>query len=204
VDINIVIQIILTLGIISFALYKDNPWYRTVEALFVGTALANAFVLAFDSITKTSWKPLLGGELIAIIPMILGLFWLTKLSANWEWLSRWSLGVTTGVGAALTMRGWVDGFILKEFQRQASFFLTAPNTTEIIYGLIGLGFAVAFIVYNVFTFPQFDAGPLKGIVNIGRYAQLIVYGIFYASVIMSGWSSFGGRILWLLQNLGLV
>lgn len=202
-DVKIIVQLFMTLGILSFPLFKDNPWYRTVESLFVGTALANAFVLAFDSIRKTSWDPLIGGNLLQIIPIILGLLWLTKLTTQLEWLSRWSLAVMTGVGAGITMRGWVQGFILKEFQRQSNFFLGAPNTTQIIYGLIGLVFAVAFIVYNVFTFPQFDKSPLREITSFGRYAQLIVYGIFYASVIMSGWSSFGGRILWLIRTLGL-
>jgi len=203
-DFNIGIQIVITLGILTFALYKDNPYYRVVEALFIGTALSNALVLAFESIRKMSWTPLLEGEIIAIIPIIFGLLWLTKLTKEWDWLSKWSLGIMTGVGAGITMRGWVHGFIVKEFKRQASYFAGAASIGDVTNGLIGLAFGFCFIIYNIFTFRNVEKKPLKDIVDIGRYAQLVVFGIFYASVIMSGWASFGGRIQWLLRALGII
>ena len=36
----------LTLGIVSF-LYKDNPWYKLCEAIFVGLSAGYWFVVLF-------------------------------------------------------------------------------------------------------------------------------------------------------------
>ena len=95
--------ILLTLMIFSF-LYKDNPFYKFAEHLFVGVSAGYWMVMGFWS---TLWPNAIvklapaaarvtdpGAELTAreplvLIPLLLGCLMLLRLWPRLAWLARW-------------------------------------------------------------------------------------------------------------------
>ena len=62
----------LTLGLFSW-MYKENPWFRLVEHIFVGASLGHMTVVGYQNIVEMAWRPMAGGKYILILPLIGGL-----------------------------------------------------------------------------------------------------------------------------------
>jgi hypothetical protein len=116
-----------TLAVFSF-LYRDNPFYKTAEHVFVGLGTA---YFALQYYEEGIWGPVveylgdrsadmgagvhysLGGMDIdpgiaiglRIIPLLLGLMLLWRLFSPSSWAPRWPLAIMVGVYAALKMTG---------------------------------------------------------------------------------------------------
>lgn len=102
----------LTLCIFSF-LYKDNPFYRFAEHLYVGVSAGYMMARGVsDVMVKKLINPLLftpqGTEVdySLIIPITLGLFMILKLVPKVDWLSRWAIALIVGgtIGLSMTTR----------------------------------------------------------------------------------------------------
>ncbi|RKX29835.1 MAG: hypothetical protein DRP47_00730 [Candidatus Zixiibacteriota bacterium] len=111
----ITISAFLTLAIFSF-LYKDNPFYKFAEHLFVGVSAAFWMCQGFWSTLVGNLFPRLSEGLSNFfmvpyqyspynitywIPVILGLLLLMRLSSKAGWLSRWPLAFIVGTTAGL-------------------------------------------------------------------------------------------------------
>lgn len=111
----------LTLAIFSF-LYKDNPFYKFAEHLYVGISAGYWMSQGFWSTivgnliprlsqTMSGWfqVPYIPGEWhgffysnwLFFIPVILGILLLMRLSSNYGWISRWALAFIIGTTAGL-------------------------------------------------------------------------------------------------------
>src|SRR3990172_2464583 len=61
-----------TLCILSF-LYKDNPFYKFAEHVFVGISAGYGVALQFHNVFLPNlWRPLIAGNLVMIVPQIYG------------------------------------------------------------------------------------------------------------------------------------
>ncbi len=118
----------LTLAIFSF-LYKDNPYYKFAEHLFVGVSAAFWMVQGF-------WSTLIGNLIPRIseglsnwfqvpyhagplnffywIPVILGILLLMRLSKEAGWLSRWPLAFIVGTTAGLNFVRYLRSDFIKQ------------------------------------------------------------------------------------------
>ncbi|HWR84104.1 MAG TPA: hypothetical protein VN285_12455 [Candidatus Deferrimicrobium sp.] len=111
----VTVSAFLTLAIFSF-LYKDNPFYKFAEHLFVGVSAAYWMCLGFWSTIVGNLFPRLSEEVSVFFkqpyqpgaynifywtPVILGLFLLMRLSPKAGWLSRWPLAFIVGTTAGL-------------------------------------------------------------------------------------------------------
>jgi len=125
----------LTLCIMSF-LYKDNPFYKFAEHLFVGISAAYWMSQGFWSTLVGNLIPRLsegmskffrvsyieGGELLGFIPaniafyipVILGLLLLMRLSPKGGWISRWSLAFIVGTTAGLNFIRYLRSDFIKQ------------------------------------------------------------------------------------------
>ncbi len=105
----------LTLAIFSF-LYRDNPFYKFAEHLFVGVSAAFWMCQGFWSTIVGNLIPRLSEGLSGFfqvpyqasswnfaywIPVILGLMLLMRLTKDYGWLSRWPLALIVGTTAGL-------------------------------------------------------------------------------------------------------
>ncbi len=114
----------LTLCIFSF-LYKDNPFFRAAENLFVGLGLGITVYITWYNFFKPEVydrlvQPLITGggiypsDLWLLIPCILGLMMLTRISSRFNWVSRWPVAFLVGYWSGFGLQPTISSVILKQ------------------------------------------------------------------------------------------
>lgn len=102
----------MTLFMFSF-LYKDNPFYKVGEHLFVGVTIGYTIItLWYESWLPKVWR-IVHPEAEAwfenrewwllIFPVLLGVMVLTRFVPKWAWMSRWTFAFIVGYGSGLAI-----------------------------------------------------------------------------------------------------
>ncbi len=199
----------LTLGIISF-LYKDNPWYKVCEAIFVGVSAGYWFVTLFwDNFVGKFWDNKFE-EPMLWVGAFLGLLMLLRLVPKIGWLSRWSLAFIVGATSGLWMMNYMASNIMAQ-------------TQATILPLLSVGFGTGFdlaladiigrfvIIIGTFTglvyffFSKEHTGVFGGTARVGIFFLMITFGASFGYTVMSRMSLLIGRIDFLLNDfLGMI
>jgi len=84
----------LTLCVFSF-LYKDNPFYRFAEHLYVGVSVGYTIAQAWhQTVIRLIWNPISQqGDYTVIIPACIGLLIFSRFIPKYRWLIRWPLAL---------------------------------------------------------------------------------------------------------------
>ena len=110
---------LLTLMILSF-LYRDNPFYRFAEHLFVGVSAGYWVVLTYFSTLKPNLvTPLFGHftegwDALLVVPFLLGILLFSRFFPRGDWLSRWPIAVILGVYPALRITGFGQSDLVQQ------------------------------------------------------------------------------------------
>lgn len=193
----------LTLMIFSF-LFKDNPFYKFAEHLFVG--VANGYYIAFywhNALRPNLFEQLAAGNFIYIVPLLLGLMYFTRFIPKVAWLVRIPIGFMIGWGAGINIPVYFQAFVLKQLEGTIVTPLSFTNTTEGIWALIIVIGVVCTLVY--FYFSKAHKGILKPTARIGIIFIMIGFGASFGYTVMARVSLLIGRFQFLLGPwLGLI
>jgi hypothetical protein len=189
---------LLTLFIFSF-LYKDNPFYKLAEHLFVGIS---AGYYAMQEWWAVIWpncvKPVIHGQnQLMIVPGVLGILLFSRFVPKAGWLSRWSLAVIIGAYAGIKTTGFAQGDLVA--QVQASLMpLWVPGSvlTSIDHVLFTLGL-ISTLVF--FFFSTEHKGAIKGTAQLGVWFLMVSFGAAYGFTVMARVSLLIGRFQFLLD-----
>jgi len=119
--------VVMTIAIFSF-LYKDNPFFRAAEHLFVGLGLGISLVVLwyefykpdiYDALVVPAFtKGMTVGhdKLILLIPIGLGLMVLLRMSRSYAWVSRYPLAFLVGYGMGFGIQPVIHSNILKQMK----------------------------------------------------------------------------------------
>ena len=114
-----------TFAIYSF-LYKDNPFFRAAENLFVGLGLGITVYFTwfnffkpevYDRFIVPAFTPGLAiyrRDYWLLIPCALGLMMLTRISPRYNWISRWPVAFLVGYWAGYGLQPTISSYILKQ------------------------------------------------------------------------------------------
>jgi lipoprotein signal peptidase len=195
--IDLTIQAILTIAITTLA-WRDTPVSKTAEHIYVGVITANLIVNAWRSIVSTGWNNLIAGQIIYIIPVILGLMAYFRYSKDNFWVYRYPIALVVGIGVGTAMRGLVGGSVVDQI-KNSFFSLNVPgNAMGSLNNLIQLVILVSCLVYFVFTIKA-ARGPLTTQMSaLGRYALMAAFGYSFANTIATRINQYAGRIAFLL------
>jgi len=191
----------LMLMIYSLPLYKENATYRFAEYLYVGIALAITVITNFAYVVGTAINPLLDGNLLMIVPLVLGCLMFTMLIPEYRWLSRYPIALLVGAGFGLGIRGTIG----PNLQDAIISTITAPTEGGALawfnFAYIAVGL-ICSIMYFLLTMEQ--TGVLKAPTRIGRLFIMIGLGGYFGNTVLFRFTMLTGRAQFFLQVLKLI
>jgi len=119
---------LMTFAMYSF-LYRDNPLFRAAENLFVGLGLGVTFYgmwyqflkpevydrLLVPLVSPTAELP--PGQFVLVIPVLLGVLMLARISRKYGWVSRYPIAFLIGYGAGFSIQPTIHSLILKQVEK---------------------------------------------------------------------------------------
>jgi len=205
---------LLTLMIFSF-LYKDNPFYKFAEHLFVGVSAAYWMVQGFwatlmpNLVAKihppwVAWaipsladKP---ADLFMLIPLIFGIFMVMRLFPPVAVVSRLAMGVVIGFAAGTNLTRYIQSdFVAQIDHTITSIIVYNPGGGiawhQSINALVVVTGVVAGLIYFFFSAEH------KGIVGkasrYGIWVLMVAFGAAFGYTVMARISLLTGRMSFL-------
>ena len=200
------IQAFLVIGIFSFV-FKYNVFYRFCESTFIGVSVGIAITMAIDSLKKNAITPIINGNYIYILAIILGFLIFPRLSRQYGYLSRISIavmiGATMGAGIRLQMESQILGQI-KPVLTQSLITGDIVLTISRIFMWVGMIGGLTYFLFATTAVPEALRKPFDILSKFGRYVILAMLGSSYANVVLGRSSMFIERIYFILQAFGIV
>lgn len=217
---------LLTLMIFSF-LYKDNPFYKFAEHLFVGVSAGYWMVVAFwttmiPNMLGAIYPPSLGWWLTnpaeaasaataaakwwRIFPVFMGLMMLTRLVPNYSWVARWPMAFIMGFSAGTNLVRYLQSDFIAQIRStlipllvfdKGGFNFGASFSNTIL--VIGV---LSALVY--FFFSKEHKGWFGGTARIGIWVLMVAFGAAFGYTVMARISLLIGRLNFLGRWVGSV
>lgn len=204
--IGIWIAAFLTLCIFSF-LYKDNPFYKFAEHLFVGVSAGYQMAVQYQDVLKPNlfnklhkaFAALAEGkglvlEMAYILPAILGVLLVLRLLPRISWISRWPLAFMVGIQAGLNIVYVMDAQVLKQINATILPLVSGASPSDLAVNWIIFVGVLTGLIY--FYFSVEHRGPIMGVGSrIGIYVLMIAFGASFGYTVMARVSLLIGRML---------
>ena len=209
----------LTLGIFSY-LYRDNPFYKIAEHVFVGISAAYVAAISF----WTQIYPNLFGRLfpkdgplaftglefdfnhefniLYLFPLLLGIMMLLSVFQQFSWMARWGIAYTVAIAAGLKAFGYLNSNVLNQvsasavdlFSGSLPFFYndTTPFSGDTVFNNIVLVVGtLSALMY--FYFSKEQTGNFGRFTRLGIYFLMISFGASFGFAVMGRISLLVGR-----------
>ena len=199
---------ILSLAILSF-LYKENPFFRAAEHIFLG--VANGYLVTFywhRILMPILFRPLFQqGELLLVIPFIVGMLYLTRFIPRISWLVRIPIAIYMGYWTGVLIPATIQAQIIKQVQGT---ILTAPNFQAWNAGTMGIVWSVIVFIgvlctLSYFYFSREHKGVIGVTSRVGIVFVMIGFGAAFGYTVMARISLLIGKLQYLLGDwLGII
>lgn len=198
------IAAILTLAIFSF-LYRENPFYRAAEHLFVG--VANGYAITFywhRILVPYLFSPVSQGQKLYLIPIaIVGALYFTRFIPKISWLVRFPIAIALGYGAGASIPRSIDATIIQQLKATIVTRASFADWQQGIWAVIILIGVICTISY--FFFSRERKGIIKPVSYVGIVFIMVGFGASFGYTVMARISLFIGRLQFLLGDwLGLI
>jgi hypothetical protein len=207
---------LLTLMILSYII-GDNPLFRVAAYMFVGvTAGYVAVIVLFQILYYRLLYHLIVGSLevriLYLVPLVLGLLLLTRLSSRLVRLGNLPVAYLLGVGSAVTIGGAVLGTIFPQIQGTINQFGESAAKTngfdpglQLIYGLFVLVGTAATLMFFYFgarerpNQPPQRAKWIEAVAKVGKVFIGITLGALFAGVYLAALSALVERVTFMVE-----
>ncbi len=206
---------VITILVLIYLFVGNNPLFRAVSYSFVGVAAGYVLVLViFQVLMPRMVTPLLRGDfLAAVVPLVLGILLLFKLSPRLSFIGSVSMAMIVGVGAAVAIGGAVFGTIFG--QVNGTFATLSPKQPNFSLGSILEGFFVllgtvctlAYFQFGVAdrrNLPAVKSKPVEWLGRIGQVFIGITLGAVFAGVFAAAISALVERIGFIINTIALL
>ncbi len=201
----------LTLCIYSF-LYRDNPFYRFAEHLFIGVSVGYGIVLSIhQGFIPFAWDPFWAAVkpfwpgipreagwmgLLKLIPIAMGLLFFGGLSPRHTWLIRYPSAILVGFGSGISIPLMLQTFIFEQTRGTIEPFAAINAGTLSPWGIVEAVLMVVGVVCTLtyFFFSVEHRGPINWLSKVGIGFLMIGFGSAFGNTVM-------GRVALLIQRV---
>jgi len=187
-----------SLCIYSF-LYKDNPFFKLGEHIFVGVSMGYLLTIThYEVMINKLYSPVTQqGKWWLLIPALLGLLLLSRFLPPISWLSRISFAFILGMSSGVAIPRQISSFILQQVQGSlkplvavgtdgvGAFTLASINTLLILVGVVSVLFYFFFSIEHT--------GAARRVARVGIYFLMISFGAAFGYTVMARMSLLIGR-----------
>jgi len=201
VNIAVWTAVFFTLGIYSI-LYRENPWYRIAESIYLGVAVGYGVGQDLKYIRdqwSAQWSSSLGWVFAFLIVMIIGILWYARFNKGLFFLYRWPLAIVVGTGIGMALKTVIFSQFLDQIISQANTpFFVAGDLVQTINNILVQIMVPSVLLYFWFTGETRDSPPMKVVEKIARYTMMAGFGSAYGYTVLTRYSLFIGRAQFLL------
>ncbi len=209
--IGVWLSVICTFAIYSI-LYRENPFYRFFEHLFIGLGAGYSLgPVLTDALYRYWYVPLWQDGYWAWAPVVpFGLYLYFIYSERYGWVSRLVIGLLIGANAGLFFQEFasrqlpqLNSTLSKPLWiTSANFDLTNGQVLQwlptVINNWIFIIFLLAVMTYFTFSFEH--RGPVKRVATAGRWFLMIGLGAMFGNTVMARMALLIGRVYYLLSD----
>lgn len=193
----------LTLSIYSF-LYRDNPFYRFAEHLFVGMTVGYGIARSIhQGFLPLAWTPLWGalsGEsyagFVKLIPICIGLLFFARLTPRHTWLVSYPIAILIGYGSGAMIPNLLQASIFEQTRGTIEPFAAMQAGTlsggEIFGAILMVIGVICTLTYFFFSIEH--RGAVGGVSKVGIAFLMMGFGSAFGNTVM-------GRVALLIQRV---
>jgi hypothetical protein len=189
------------LMVYSYVLYKETPVYRFAEHLYIGITMAISLMVAIGNVARIAIRPLMAGEVIYVIPLILGFAMYALLISEYRWVSRYPIAILVGAGFGLGMRGVLIPNLLSQVISTVSPPAGGAPFDWFTFAYVAIG-TICAMTYFLLTYEH--TGALSYPTRIGRWMIMIGLGAYFGNTVLFRMSMLAGRAQFFLQVLKII
>lgn len=186
----------LTLMILSF-LYKENPFYRLTEYVFVGLSSGYSFAAVLRLFVNQTLVPISQGQFDFIVPLILGSLFYAQFTKKYSMLYRIPLSLAIGYGLGITIWSVLDAYFLKQLRATMLPLYTGDilSTIDNLVIVVGTVLSISyFILYRE------QKGVYGRFTRLGKYFVLATLGAVFGTTVLGRMALIIQRIQFLLGD----
>lgn len=207
-DLKLILELVglfLTLIVLLYLLFGDNALFRIVTYSFIGVAAGYVLVIILFQVMLPRlynlYTSLAGGGslvvvLLGIIPFILGLLLLFKLSQRFSSIGTLPMAILVGIGAAVAIGGAVFGTLSGQIGGTIGLFSPTQSGGSLtrlvqgVYVLLGTISTLAYFQFSMRTrtgLPDTEVGVRRNVTlevlsKVGQVFIGITLGAMFAGV----------------------
>jgi hypothetical protein len=183
-DLGVWVAAILSVAYLS-ASAKDTIFSRIAFETVVGAGIGHYLLSALITIEHSILTPAVGGDVTAILILILGIMLLLRLWPRYSWVSKYPSSVFFGVGAGVTVAGAVTSMILAQITGSVfDFPALLASPVDFIGALVLVGGMLCILSYFIFTVQR--KGWLRFPQNAGRILLMYLFASYTNSWCIGG------------------
>jgi hypothetical protein len=173
--------IVITICIWSW-LFKDNIGFRVAQRTFVAFGAAHYFNMALVSLRNTAWNPIvINGDLVRVIPVILGLLTWFIMTERYYWVSRYGVLVLVAVTTNLSLTGMMPSMVTGQMRSLVDQLWKSTGAWDVAWAYIGIGIAFLIMTYFLFIWLQAPAARLGA---AGRFVMYASFGVLFGAALL--------------------
>lgn len=195
----------LTLCVFSF-LYRDNPFCKFSEAVFVGVSAAYFMVVGFWTVMVPSllakiWPRWIQSWAVPgmssvrdetwwlyLIPLVLGIMLLWRLSPKGAWIARWPLAFIIGSTAGIRLVGFLQADFLSQIRNTIEpVIVFDPVSREFLFWTSVQNLLLVVCVLSALTYFFFSVeqtGVAGKVSQFGIWVLMVTFGAAFGYTVM--------------------
>lgn len=196
---GVFLGVFFTLAIYTF-LYRENPYSRLAEYIFVGAATGYGIAFDLDWLRgqwEGIWSKTFGDSIAFAIAIFLSFLWYFRFSKKYFWLYRIPLSIIVGTTIGLALRAVVFAQVLEQVRATAALPVIGVAPLTAFNNVVTVAIVVCTLLYFTFTVSQV-ATPWKPINKFARYSMMVGFGSAYGYTVLTRMAIFIGRVQYLL------